>query len=245
MRSKTPFFTTMLLLITGLVALSACSSDGFFANSDQRATQHMSAMQTIAVAETQVGTITAWEATNEAVAPLSTQYADANIVRARLAATNTALESGEAIIPTVTPYLPPTSAPAPAAVTTASDERYVNTNMASGVREADGCATDAVDTFNITGPADTSRIYLTTIARNLQTNTALSVVWTNQSDGTSTESVTWTTERDYEQVCVYFWLESSDMQFADGQWTAELRENGQVVAEARFAMCEIGMVCGT
>lgn len=94
-------------------------------------------------------------------------------------------------------------------------------NMATGIRQSDGCANDAQTQF----PASATSIYLTARVMNATAGTTVSAEWLYegqlvvQSDG-------FTISEDAPDFCVWFYIEPTDAPFSPGSWSAQFVING-------------------
>jgi hypothetical protein len=123
-----------------------------------------------------------------------------------------------------------------------SDDHYQNSTITSGVTEADGCPRDNQDTYYVTGANDPTRIYFATYANDVLAGTVYRVNWYYLSE-LRYQSETWVPNQNYDQICIYFWLQSSYTPYQNGFWSAELTADGYAVARERFAICEQGQFC--
>ncbi len=168
---------------------------------------------------------------------LETQAAQAVIDMDNILATQVAItQTPASFIPT--PPLPTT------AFTANAETRFTDTAIAAGIDESNGCATNLRQSLDITGSDDSTRIYLTTSGHNLRAGTVIQTRWYPENDRANAfESITWTPTINHEQVCIYFWLESSNIPYSSGMWMAELVVDGAIQESLSFTMCEVGETC--
>ncbi|NJL94784.1 MAG: hypothetical protein HC915_14245 [Anaerolineae bacterium] len=223
-----------------LVLLAACSEGQPFEDPSQRATRQAQATQIIATVnyeETRQPTLIALEATTAYVPAMATQVVMLEQQNHNLQGTLAALR----------PFLQPTPDAQNFAAATLDPlaraaQNYTDLTTANAINPATGCASAPNDTFYITGPNDPQRIYFSVRALDVRAGTIYQTRW-YQGFESRYETPTWTADRDYAEVCIYFFLESSDAPYRGGFWSAELFANGTSVARIRFAMCEPGVFC--
>lgn len=220
------------LSILGLSACGEAVVDPF--GKDLQDSSEATYHETIAAAESYEPTRLALVATVDVAPYFSTQHAQLvqqnNDLQATLIhAQNAGIQAS------------PTPAPIEATLP-ATNPAYQNVTTATGVYDADGCAIDQQDTFYITGANDPTKIYFTTLANNVTAGTVYNTRWHAGAEFRH-ESVTWTADQHYDQICLYFWLESGYTPYKGGYWLVELMENGFFVTGTRFAMCEPGIFC--
>lgn len=215
------------------IVLTACGAGDPFEDPADRATREAAATQIAAeaiFAANQELTLEALEAT---VVQMTTLENDLQ----RLTNQNGTLQA------TLNPQaaIPPTAAvvatPVPAVNTT-----YRNTTTSTGVRDIDSCALDSVTQFAISNVNDLSEIYFTTVGQNVRANTNFSTRW-YFGEELRYESATWAPDINYNEVCMYFFLQSSDTTYQSGQWAVELVADGVVATRTEFTMCLPNDVC--
>lgn len=230
-------FSIVFIIIMLMVGVVAFTSEQVFSDPHQRATERAVLSQTVAYGQTQVPTIQALQLTVDSVTALETQAAQVVIDMDNILATQVAItQTPASFIPTPPP---PTTA-----FTANAETRFTDTAIAAGIDESNGCATDLRQNFTITGSNDSTQIYLTTIGRNLRAGTVIQTRWYPENDRANAfESVSWTPTINHEQVCIYFWLESSNIPYSSGMWMAELVVDGAVQDSLSFMMCEVDEAC--
>jgi len=237
------------MLISGL---AACGPGDLFEDSSVKATreaQDALYQQTLVFVETQAATLVALQSTADAAAIMSTQIV-------RLGAQNRSMQStidaafagvspqqtlipqpaapqpGQTLQPNVgsTPLFPENNPPTP----TSQTASFVQATTATAVSDDDGCAENEVSTFETTE----DQIYMVTVARNVQPGTTFFTRWTPQGQG-SFETVSWTPNEFFDEVCIWFFIQPSDLIFQPGNWTVELVVNGLAAVSRTF---QIGSV---
>jgi hypothetical protein len=176
----------------------------------------------------------ALQATVDGAPVLATQLAQLEQQNAELLATIDAVTTlGVSVQPRFT------TTPTPAAISTLNNGgSYDDARTASGIDEATGCAVDEKARF----PLDAPIIYLTTVGRGIQVGDVHQVRWL-MNEQVQDESVEWVADQDYPEICIYFWLEPSDVSFEVGQWSADLYVNDQRVAAVPFEICTADQTC--
>lgn len=228
-------FLRHLWKLLGLFCLTACGEDPF--NRDPQKTQIAMYAQTQTALELFEPTRVALQSTADAAPLLATQSAYLTMQNLNLQATMTAYQMSQ-----VQPaQLMPTPTLDGSQISRAG-EHYQNVTTASGVYDADGCAMDKKDTFYISGADDPTRIYFTTLATDVIAGTTYQTRWSHGAN-VRYESITWTADQNYDEICIYFWLESSYTPYEGGFWLVELLANGAYATGTRFAMCEPGLLC--
>ena len=230
----------VLVMIVLMVGVVAFTSEQVFGDPEQRATERAILSQTVAYDQTQAPTIQALQQTVENIGILETQAAQAEVDLGNAVATQSVLTLTPAgFIPTALPTIETVDSFAADTESTFSD-----TAIASGINEATGCATNYRQTFQIVGANDPTQIYLTTLGHYLRGGTVIRTRWYAENDrGNAFESVTWSPTINHEQICIYFWLESSNIPYSSGTWMAELIVDGIVVDTVSFVMCSAEEGC--
>lgn len=220
------FLSLAIGAIFGGLGLVGCNSEEIRARSTAQAS-------TMAYGQMQIETMVALQSTTDHIETLKTDVFQLLQENANLEATITAVDSGVVVVtPTPNEGLPEIR----------SDRHYQNVTTSTGVHGSSGCAVDNQDTFYISGANDPTRIYLTAVALDVKAGTIYSSRWYYAHE-MRYESGTWIPEQDYNEVCLYFWLASSDTPYQGGFWSAELMSDGLSVARVRFAMCEPNVLC--
>lgn len=102
-----------------------------------------------------------------------------------------------------------------------SSTRLVDITTAPAIREAtDGCRTRVQTTFTPTS----ERIYATAIARDLRAGTDINVIW--QHEGLAVLEQQWTADVNASSLCLWFYVEPSDINFDPGAWEVTFQVNG-------------------
>jgi hypothetical protein len=232
------------LLISGL---AACGPGDLFEDSSVKATreaQDALYQQTLVFVETQAATIIALQATADSAAAMSTQIVQLGAQNRSMQGTIDAAFAG--IFPQQT-LIPQPAAPQPGqtlqpnlgstplfpennpATPTAQTATFVQATTTTAVNDDDGCAEDSVSTFEATE----DQIYMVTVARNVQPGTTFSTRWAAQGQA-SFETVSWTPNEFFEEICIWFFIQPSDLDFQLGNWTVELVVNGLAAISRTF-----------
>lgn len=152
---------------------------------------------------------------------------DAAQIQRTAEAAQTAVAAGNSInrqlLLTARAVIPPTpvrqvgvAAEGLSSISVESGAQFINTGVATSVRNSDGCA----DSFQTQFGADTERIYVNTRAVVLPANTLMRVEWLYEGQVVSNES--WTNPNDVTDFCVWFYLDSSIIPFNPGSWVVRL-----------------------
>lgn len=237
-----------LFLLLCLFLLVACGPGEVFEDSSGRATREADEAQiqeTINFVETQAATIDALQAIANNAGVMGTQVAQLNSQNQSLQATINSFASGSFAQNSVPqpPAADPSGAlpsaatggtPAPSVNQSQADTsgtRYPQVTTASAVRNADGCAEANVSEFQPTE----DEIYIVVVAQDVTAGTTFSSRWTDPS-GTRFDSVSWTPDTDFDDICIWFFITPDDLNFAAGNWTAQFLANGSPVANTRFSI---------
>ena len=221
----------VLIMIFLMIGVVAFTSEQVFGDPQQRATERAILSQTVAYGQTQAPTIQSLQQTVENITFLETQVAQSEVDLDNAMTTQTAL------ILTPAAFFPPT-APPTIQFDAAIDSTFADTAIASGINETNGCATDYRQTFRVSGADDPTRIYLTTVGYYLRGGMVVRTRWYPESDPwNSFESVSWSPTLNHEQICIYFWLESSNIPYSSGTWIAELVVDDVVADSVWFDLC--------
>jgi hypothetical protein len=97
---------------------------------------------------------------------------------------------------------------------------FVPTGMAASVRESDGCMENPQVSF----PADTERIYATVRGYNINAGVVMGVEWLYE--GTSVWQEQWPVERNWPDICMWFYIDPATVDFQPGNWSARLFADG-------------------
>lgn len=223
-----------------MVGVVAFTSEQVFSDPEQRATERAILAQTVMVGQTQAPTLQALQQTVENVGILETQAAQSAEDLNNAVATQNVLT----LMP---PGSAPTSLPTIEVVDSfAADtaSTFSDTAIASAIDESNGCAAGYQQTVQITGPDDPTPIYLTTVGHHLRGGMVIRTRWYPENNRENVfESVSWSPTINHEQICIYFWLESSNIPYATGAWMVDLIVDGTVADTASFVMCDAENSC--
>lgn len=103
---------------------------------------------------------------------------------------------------------------------------------AGGVRSSDGCASGSQSSFR----SDDERIYFTFVASNLQAGTRFDVSW--QYQGSTVHQTSWSASQNQVSLCIWFYIDPSDVPFTPGNWSAALSVNGSSAGTANFTISD-------
>jgi hypothetical protein len=126
----------------------------------------------------------------------------------------------------------------PASSTGNSNNPYSLTGVAASVRADDGCVQNPQRSFSL----DTQEIYATFVANNLVSGTNLRAEWYREDELVDTAD--WTPNRDYEQICVWFYITQSDVPFTPGNWSVRLYANDTQIGGTQSFTFEDAMMDG-
>lgn len=231
--------------------LPACGPGGVFEDSSLRATreaQNSLYEQTIESVQTQASTVEALRATAESASSMATQVIRINAQNRALEATIDALALGisqaqanaplpPAAQPGGTPIVsnqlfPNANLPTPttaAPLAPATGVTIVEATTALTVSDEDGCATEWADIFEPTE----DRIYMVVRAQNIQAGTLFSTRWLFENQNRF-DTVTWTADQFYPELCIWFYVTPEDMVFQPGLWTVQFLANRSAVVSRLF-----------
>lgn len=241
------------------IILTACGPGGLFEDSSDRATrdaQNEIYVETIQYVETQVSTIEALQSTAQYVSQMSTQVIRLEVRNQALEATLQAAASGirqpTAAAPEAaaaqpgqegqaapgvgsTPLFPAvgqvTATPTPPPVANTTGATYVDASTATGVSNDDGCALDNLQSF----PSTEDEIYLVVEGRDIPPNVTFFTRWT-PPNAAAFDTVSWTPDQGFDEICIWFFITPSDLPFAMGDWTVELIADGNSVVSRSFTI---------
>jgi hypothetical protein len=109
----------------------------------------------------------------------------------------------------------------------------VKTGTTTVVRESDGCVEQTQTRF----PIDTPRIYATVHAFNIESGVQMSVAW--YYEGTEVLRENWVVPQSSADLCIWFYLEPSTVEFRPGVWSVQLFADGFRLEDAMvFSMVE-------
>lgn len=110
---------------------------------------------------------------------------------------------------------------------------FVKTGTTTVVRESDGCVEQTQTRF----PIDTPRIYATVHAFNIESGVQMSVAW--YYEGTEVLRENWVVPQSSADLCIWFYLEPSTVEFRPGVWSVQLFADGFRLEDAMvFSMVE-------
>lgn len=101
---------------------------------------------------------------------------------------------------------------------------YTLTGVSTQVRQDDGCIQNPQNSFT----SDTSRIYGTMVANNLQAGTLIEANWYQAEQIVVNQR--WTVDQNYDQLCIWFYIEPADVAFTPGSWSVQMSADGQPVS---------------
>ncbi|MFP4324009.1 MAG: hypothetical protein ACLFTK_16260 [Anaerolineales bacterium] len=239
--NKFLFLGTTLLTIT---VMSACSPDGLLQSPQQQATtqaRQTANVQTAAFSGTQVGTITALQATVDTAPIMSTQMAqlqqENDTLQLTLEAINNFGTGGRTPPPGVnTQDLAALVTPTAALL---SNRNYRDLWTVPEIDPSTGCAFN-----NRRGRfgQDSTAIYATAVGENVVAGTVHQARWYYE-DQLRLESQPWVADQDYGQVCIFFEIRPQTLNFTPGLWSVEFLVNGQPLLPIPFEICEPGEFC--
>ncbi len=110
---------------------------------------------------------------------------------------------------------------------------FVKTGTSESVSEVDGCVEDPHITFSV----DTQQIFATVRAFNIQSGTLMSVQW--YYEGNEVWQDSWTVPQNSADLCIWFDIQPSYLEFKPGNWSVRLFADGfQLEDPMAFAMTE-------
>jgi hypothetical protein len=223
----------LLRALLGLISLAACGPGDVFEDSSDKATreaQDTLYQQTLTFVGTHAATIAALQATADSAAAMGTQIVRLNAQNQALQATLDALARGGQLPGNVQPQPPaaqpggqtsgsndlfPSSAATPTPPT--GGTVYLEATTATRVSDKDGCAEDSVTTFT----PSSERIYMVVEAQNVKAGITYYTRWLYGGENRF-ETVTWVSDADYEELCIWFYVTPADMFFTPGSWQVQL-----------------------
>ena len=247
----------MLILLLMLMLMGACGPGGLFEDSSQKATreaQDQINMQTLQFIETQAATLVSLELTADHANAMGTQIVQLGAQNQSLQATIDAVyggvqqqpvqpvpqagQPGQALQPGAgtTPLFPQTGSSftaTPPQFTQSTGTAYTQATTASRVRDSDGCAEDSVSTFTV----ESEQIYMVVAAQNVQSGTTFYTRWLRDSQ-LEFETVSWTPQENFDQICIWFYIEPADVIFEPGYWTVEFVANNLTAVSRSFSIVD-------
>jgi hypothetical protein len=125
------------------------------------------------------------------------------------------------------------SASSPNTTTGASaNNPYRVTGVSTRVRSSDGCVESPQTTFAST----VSEVYATFVAYNLTGGTTLRAEW--YMGETLMDTGDWTPDENYDEVCVWFFIDQTTFPFTPGNWSVRLFANDTPIGAAQAFMFE-------
>jgi hypothetical protein len=206
--------------------------------------------QTLIFVETHAATLVALQATADGASAMGTQVVQLGAQNRSLQGTidaayagispqqtlipqPAAVQPGQTLQPNAgtTPLFPDSNPPTPTPGISAS---FVQATTATTVNDVNGCAEDSVTRFETTE----DQIYMVTVARNVQPGTTFYTRWLRQG-GTSFETVSWTPDESFDEVCIWFFIEPADLSFEAGSWSVELVVDGLAAVTRNFQIGDL------
>lgn len=223
-----------LLMITASI-LSACDSLSGAADVDDLETKNAQLQATINVMGTPASTIIALQMTADQSMSLNADLANVQGTALAMQSTLTALQLGGAQPPVnstspggSTPPAIPTGASAPAG----SGTMFYQTVTARS-RDANDCAQEVTTIFNNDEPS----IYVVARISNLKAGSTISARWM-ANGGLYEDSVCWTPDSDWADVCAYCDVGPSGVAFEPGSWSVEMLLDGQLMSQVEFQVVD-------
>jgi hypothetical protein len=225
-----------------------------FEDSSQRATreaQNDLYRQTVEAVQTQAPTVIALQATADSAASMATQIVRMNAQNRGLQATIDALAAGlrppsqnalpappaaqpSGQTPVVSNQAFPnaaTATPRPALAPAAAGVVYTSPTTASDISNDDGCPLDQNTSFS----RQAQRIYIVVQAQNVPAGITYYTRWLYEGE-TRFETVSWTTDTAYPQICIWFYVTPNDLVFQAGNWSVQLVANEVAVVNQNFVI---------
>lgn len=97
---------------------------------------------------------------------------------------------------------------------------FVKTGTSERVRESDGCVVDPHISFSV----DARQIYATVRAFNIQSGTLMSAQWYYEGNEVWRDS--WTVPQNAADLCIWFDIQPSYVEFQPGNWSVRLFADG-------------------
>ncbi len=140
------------------------------------------------------------------------------------------MATSRAVVPR-TPNPVAIAAPAGGPTTTAAGTQLIDTVVAGNRSEVDGCAVDTRSIFQQTE----ARIYVITRAVNITAGAIVSAEWMFSGQMVANSEVT--IGADDENICLWFYIDSSQIAFTPGEWSVRILLNdGFVPPEVSFTV---------
>lgn len=103
--------------------------------------------------------------------------------------------------------------------------QFVLTGLSTSVNSNDGCITNPRANFG----TSESRIYATIVAYNILAQTLMQVEWFKDDQVVYSDS--WRVDNNYDQICIWFYMPSSDVAFTEGRWSVQFMANGEPIQQ--------------
>jgi hypothetical protein len=97
---------------------------------------------------------------------------------------------------------------------------FTKTGVALQINQADGCVVAPQITF----PAGVEKIYSTMHALNVEAGLQLSAAWSYE--GTEVHQESFTLDRDWSEVCLWFFIDSATVDLLPGHWSVQMYADG-------------------
>ena len=108
-----------------------------------------------------------------------------------------------------------------ASVTLTPGQRwFTRTGVSSQINEADGCVIAPQISFS----SDIEKIYATMFGLNVEAGLQLSVSWAYE--GAEVHQESFTLDRDWGEVCLWFFIDSATVDLLPGNWTVQMFADG-------------------
>jgi len=224
----------VVTVLLGSFTLTACSGGLLGSTNELDPPQVTARYETAVAVGTQAGTVVALQSTADSAPLFATQLSQLENENQELQETVEAvLTLGVPVIPRYTPT--PSLVSAPPRIISGEYQEILTT---ANLDESTGCALDKRGRFSV----DINRVYLATIGQGIQANTTHQVRWYFDEE-LRYESALWIADQDYEEVCIFFWLEPSYTPFVAGLWAADLYVDNEFMVRVPFELCETGALC--
>lgn len=113
--------------------------------------------------------------------------------------------------------------------TIAAGSRYfVKTGVSSRVRSSDGCAEDVRTSF----PDTIGRIYANVLVFNIEAGTPMQARWFYNEQLVWEDG--WSVNRSASELCIWFYIEPSYVEFTPGNWSVRLYADGFQLEDPMF-----------
>ena len=120
-------------------------------------------------------------------------------------------------------------------VLTPGQRWFTRTGVSQAINEADGCVVSPQITFS----TETPIIYATMRAFNIESGVQLSALW--EREGAEVYRDSFVLNRGASEICLWFSIERSEVEFLPGNWTVRLFADGfQLESPLAFTIREAG-----